>query len=367
MAAVTEISGAGEARSMALKYVKASWPIMPVWGVNADGDCLCGDTDKCVGPKRHLVGEGTVVVHTDEGAEREWGEAVGERRIALKTGKASGIIVIDVPNDVEPPTALSRTSALQVATPSGGRHYYFRIPDGVVVHGADRARIGGTGMSVIGEGGYVLLPSIRRPGEHRWINNSDKSVGISEMSDDLIAMLTASKIIEIDDADAADADNPWLVEPGGGALAQRSSTELGMARTIIDTNGHLIRSVLSVSSRNSDVLVWKDGWNTGADADATMRNMMTEVINGPIKQWAVDAAEEDDKRRIDGLRRITAKIRFTRRRAFARSASSSGSVMCSNTSLETSQSYSRRKTAGSPLCATRWQWSRTSGATWPMA
>jgi phage/plasmid-associated DNA primase len=84
---------------------------------------------------------------------------------------------------------------------------------------------------------------------------------------------------------------------------------LGVARTIIDTNGHLLRTIVSVANRNTDLFVWKDGWNSGADADTTLRNLMTDVINGPIKTAAVEAAEEGDKKRLESLKRITGKIR----------------------------------------------------------
>ncbi len=295
---------------MAVGYVRSGWVIMPVWGVTPEHRCACGSSD-CVGPGKHLVGEGSIVVRDEETATREWGPTHGyDRGIALKTGRESGIIVIDVPPSAEPPDAVAYSRRAYSMTPSGGHHYFYRITDDDVLISAEddgRSSLTGSGLRVVGEGGYAFLPSGTEVGPfgRRWVSRDEFGI----LDDDLKAMLVSAGILQVDSDDTFDADTPWLVAPGAGALARRSATPLGVARVVVDLHGHLIRSVLSVSTNNSDVLVWKDGWNTGADAEASIQNMILGTMSNPIRGWFADAAAQNDTPALTQLRMLTKKIR----------------------------------------------------------
>jgi phage/plasmid-associated DNA primase len=295
---------------MALAYIRSNWVLMPVWGVNDEGECACGSMD-CVGPGKHLVGEGGVIVRDEETANREWSSShTYPRGIALKTGRDSGILVIDVPPGAEPPDAVAYSRRAYSTTPSGGHHYFYTITDNdILVPAGDGglSAITGSGLRVVGEGGYAFLPSGTEVGAQarRWVDNAELGI----LDQDLKAMLTSAGILQVGSDDTFDVDTPWLVSPGSGATARRSSTPLGVARTVVDQNGHLIRSVLSVSTSNSDVLVWKDGWNSGADADASIQNMILGTMSNPIRQWFADAAAVNDTAGVTALRALTKKIR----------------------------------------------------------
>ena len=295
---------------MALGYVRANWIIMPVWGITEDHNCACG-SDDCVGAGRHLVGEGGLVVRDEEHANAEWGPShTYERGIALKTGRESGIIVIDVPPSAEPPDAVAYSRRAYSMTPSGGHHYFYRISEtDILVPTEDdgRSSLTGSGLRVVGEGGYAFLPSGTDVGPHgrRWVSRDELGV----LDQDVKAMLVSAGIIQIDSDETFDADIPWMVTPGAGSLVRRSSTPLGIGRVIIDMHGHLICSVLSVSTSNSELMVWKDGWNSGADAEASLQNMILGTMSNPVRSWFADAAAVNDTQSIQTLRRLTQKIR----------------------------------------------------------
>lgn len=110
--------------------------------------------------------------------EAWWGVSDGgETRplnLAIATGRASGLWVVDLDGEegLETLEALEAEHGplpptVTVATPSGGQHLYFRLPEGVEVR--SRARVL-PGVDVRGDGGYVLAPPSTVDGRHyRWL------------------------------------------------------------------------------------------------------------------------------------------------------------------------------------------------------
>lgn len=101
--------------------------------------------------------------------------------IAIVTGKPSGIVVIDidVKNGVDGMKsfkALCRKHGIPetrvVTTPSGGCHYYFKLPANVDL----RNKVGILpGIDVRGTGGYVVAPPSRIDGNHyQWCDQDTK-------------------------------------------------------------------------------------------------------------------------------------------------------------------------------------------------
>ena len=126
-------------------------------------------------------------------------EAFGQRanaNVGVATGVASGIFVVDV--DVKD-LGMSGFEAFEQAngklpatlmsiTPSGGRHYYFRMPVGVVIR--NTTNLDDLKIDIRGEGGYVLAPPsfLRSGGNYVWAND----LPIAEAPAWLIARLTAN-------------------------------------------------------------------------------------------------------------------------------------------------------------------------------
>jgi hypothetical protein len=105
---------------------------------------------------------------TDQRQVLEWFGGGSQHNIGLKCG--GGLVVIDVDvkggvNGMETLHALESAhgvlpSTFEVATPSGGKHLYYRYPAGVQV-GSRAGKIAGNpapGVDVRGDGGYVVVP-----------------------------------------------------------------------------------------------------------------------------------------------------------------------------------------------------------------
>ncbi|MFC1453535.1 bifunctional DNA primase/polymerase, partial [Verrucomicrobiota bacterium] len=100
----------------ALKAIAKGTPVFP-----------CGERQKTP-----LTPHGFLDATTDETIVRQWWTRWPTANLAVPTGERSGLIVLDVDDEA----ALSELTAehgplpatLQVKTPSGGRHLYFRRP-----------------------------------------------------------------------------------------------------------------------------------------------------------------------------------------------------------------------------------------------
>jgi hypothetical protein len=101
----------------------------------------------------------------DATLEREqlasWARQYPDANVAVRTGRDSGIVVLDVDGDdgYESLRALERAHeplprTASVKTPRGGSHYWFAYR-GEIPNSAGRL---GRGIDVRGEGGYVLAP-----------------------------------------------------------------------------------------------------------------------------------------------------------------------------------------------------------------
>jgi P4 family phage/plasmid primase-like protien len=87
--------------------------------------------------------------------------------LGVRTGLASSLWVLDVDVDVETGEPTEEWTALlaenglprtfTVRTPSGGLHYYFRMPQGVEVRN-DQGKVIAPGVDIRGTGGYVVAP-----------------------------------------------------------------------------------------------------------------------------------------------------------------------------------------------------------------
>lgn len=134
--------------------------------------------------KEPLTPHGFKDASTDLGAVDAWWQKHPDANIAMATGQGSGFVVLDV--DVDNTTGKDGEVALaslveshgplpptlEVHTPRGGRHLYYKYP-------ANGPRIPcstdklGHGLDVRGDGGYIMLPPSRTErGEYRWESKS---------------------------------------------------------------------------------------------------------------------------------------------------------------------------------------------------
>lgn len=151
-------------------YARRGWPVFPCHApLNRDGAmvCTCGVPD-CSSPGKHpRVAGGLNSATTDVTQVHEWWARWPRANVGIRAGDVSGLVVIDVDpdhgGDATLKDLLQRHGLFPpcriVQTGSGGAHYYFRHPGGVIQN--DTGRRLGHGVDVRGDGGYVIAPPSR--------------------------------------------------------------------------------------------------------------------------------------------------------------------------------------------------------------
>ncbi|WP_153721776.1 bifunctional DNA primase/polymerase [Sporosarcina cascadiensis] len=198
----------------AVAYAKVfNWHVFPVHGLNA-GNCTCGNS-KCKQIAKHPITHNGLKAATNniETIKQWWGTDFPGANIAIRTGRESGIFVLDVDihkvDGRETLRELEKThgplpDTIESITGSGGSHYFFNYQEGI----GNKVNFQ-PGLDIRGDGGYIVAaPSVHETGScYEW-----------ELS---------SRPLEIPIADAP----RWLTDllkkqnhlPGGNAIAQPSS------------------------------------------------------------------------------------------------------------------------------------------------
>src|SRR5207248_2754294 len=128
-----------------LRYRERGWHLFPTWPIR-DGVCTCEKGAECKHPGKHplskLAPNGFKSATNKEATLRRWWTEYPDAGIGVRTGKKSGIIVIDVDRKdgkVDGPASLLPLyqqfgilpKTKTAGTPSNGIHYYFRYADGI--------------------------------------------------------------------------------------------------------------------------------------------------------------------------------------------------------------------------------------------
>lgn len=247
------------------RYARRGWPVFP-----------CAPSKKVP-----MTPRGFYDATTDLGEVRRFWERSPAANVGVRTGAESGLVVLDVDGEEgfdsltdlvmrygEPPTTAS------VKTPSGGSHFYFRHPGGVVPNSAGLL---GRGLDVRGDGGYVLAPpsvvSVSRLGDRRY--EPDDQVPIQPLP-------------------------PWLVtRPPTLRKPESADTWVGM-----------IRDGLDQGSRNHD-LARLVGHLLARDVDARLVLELAYLVNSrarpplpdrEVEQIVSSIAGREVRKRVVGAR-----------------------------------------------------------------
>jgi Bifunctional DNA primase/polymerase, N-terminal/Primase C terminal 1 (PriCT-1) len=143
--------------------------------------------------KRPATEHGVKDATTDPEIIRAWWGEQPDYNIAVATGTASGIFVVDIDGlDAEGELRKLETEhetlpATVEAITARGRHLYFKTPDASVRNSASKIA---AGIDTRGDNGYVLAPPSRHPSGQCYAWSVDSADHFAEAPDWLLARIT---------------------------------------------------------------------------------------------------------------------------------------------------------------------------------
>jgi len=157
----------------ALAYSELGWHVLPCHGAR-DDRCTCGRAACDRAGKHPLTAHGVHDASADPDTIRAWWQRWPWANVAVATGAASGLVVLDVDprhgGDVALVDRVRRSGRLDylahVLTGSNGDHYYRRHPGGSVPNSVGKL---GPGIDIRGDGGFVIAPPSRHISGQRYL------------------------------------------------------------------------------------------------------------------------------------------------------------------------------------------------------
>lgn len=153
----------------ALRYLAHGYSVIPAHNIDRDKLCSCGKS-VCPNPGKHPRVETWRRFQKElplEAQVRQWWTQWPNANVAIVTGAASGIVVVDIdPRHGGDAKDLEVTQdTVTCLTGGGGQHLYYRHPGGVV---GNRSAMF-PGVDLRGDGGLVIAPpSNHELGFYRW-------------------------------------------------------------------------------------------------------------------------------------------------------------------------------------------------------
>lgn len=146
----------------ALACAERGWRVLPVQSVDDNGLCSCGRKN-CSHPGKHpRTQHGVGDASCDPARIRQWWMQWPDANLAVATGPASGIFVVDLDSEAaraefEKLGPLPRTRTVKTGR---GWHFFFRYPSGVAIRNNNNGKLGAH-VDIKSAGGYVLAPPSR--------------------------------------------------------------------------------------------------------------------------------------------------------------------------------------------------------------
>lgn len=139
----------------ALAYAKQGWYVFPVHNIRK-GSCSCGDPE-CEHPGKHPRTEhGHNDATADEPQIIEWWTETPDANIGIRTGKVSGISVLDIDRGKDGFNSIKEfdvPATLYSKTGGDGQHHVYQYDDKIPTKVAFRS-----GIDFRSDGGYIVAP-----------------------------------------------------------------------------------------------------------------------------------------------------------------------------------------------------------------
>lgn len=154
----------------AYQFARKGIRVMPVHGLRWKNEkviCTCGNPNCHSAAKHPIFNKWQNIVENDQKSIDAWFGKYPEANLGAITGRNSGIIVLDIDpkngGDESFATMINTYGEFEetptVITGSGGRHFYFKHPGGVI-HNRTRF-MDLDGIDIRGDGGFVVAPHSR--------------------------------------------------------------------------------------------------------------------------------------------------------------------------------------------------------------
>ena len=238
--------------------VKRKWAVVPVHKfvrVTRPGGvvlgCSCGAED-CASPGKHATVPLEDAYRAEDfeiGGRLSVDGGWGERNVGVVCGSMSGIIGVNIQTGAgeaswkrfverEVGGDAGLVGTLTVSTGGGGRILIYNTPPGLMID-ANRFELDEfPGVSILGDGGYIILPPSTHPSgaPYAWSHGMSAEEPIERLPSGLLIKLMKEGTVPalMDDSTLKryiDPDDPWYHAPGW-----RTLTDLGNARRLIDSN-----------------------------------------------------------------------------------------------------------------------------------
>ena len=144
----------------AIQYAEKGWPVLPIWGINENGNCACMTpcgTNAGKHPVAFLVPNGLLNATTNLEIIKKWFEEKTYFNVGIATGKNS-FVAVDVDwIDKDPNKGLPRhddfPETLTIKSGSGAKQLWY-LPN-EILRNKQKIR---SSIDIRANGGYVVAP-----------------------------------------------------------------------------------------------------------------------------------------------------------------------------------------------------------------
>ena len=282
----------------ALGYARRSWPVSPLYSVDPGGRCSCRKQD-CARPGKHpRTRNGLKDATTDEALIREYWGSCADANIAIATGRASGLLVIDIDPRHGGDESLEELNRLcggalphtvESLTGGGGRHVFFQQPD-QEIHCS--TNVGGLmGIDVRADGGYIVAPPSLHKSQRRYeweASSHPEDAPLASPPPELLALVMRGASSE-----AGQTGSKTLAEPvrQGSRNSTLTSVAGSLRRRGADA-GTILAALTEINARRCAPPL------SAAEVESIANSIARRPVGSPTREYANHRTDLGNAKRI---------------------------------------------------------------------